>query len=300
MNATSVVIGVDFSPTMSRAGEWVRRYIAPNATITLVHAYEPVPIPEFLERLRPAAALNPRRSVEHLENVLAQWRINNGIPHAHCVVRAEPAHELIRRVAREEDADLVVIGARTASDRPWLRLGSTTERLLRSAESSVLVMHGRPHGAPQKLLVAVDDVAITERVLGIAGELVDRFDASVHAVHVLSNAAYSHVLSAEATHSASEAETLAKVAVDISAESLRWLRELWRNTLRHAKLEAEVPHGVPATEILKVAERIGAELIIMGRYGIGRVLPAVLGSVVGSVVHGASCPVLVVSEERGD
>jgi nucleotide-binding universal stress UspA family protein len=37
-------------------------------------------------------------------------------------------------------------------------------------------------------------------------------------------------------------------------------------------------------------------LIVIGRYGVGRVLPTLLGSVVGSVVHGARCPVLVVSE----
>ncbi len=300
MNPTSVVIGVDFSPALSRTGEWVRRYIAPNAIITLVHAYEAATVPEFLGRLRHAGASSSRRHVEHLEHVLDQWRISNGIRDAHCVVRAEPAHALIRRVAREEEADLVVIGARASSDRPWLRLGSTTERLLRNANSSILVIHGRSRTAPQKLLVAVDDVAITPQVLGIAGELADRFDAMVHAVHVLSNAAYSHVLSVEAARSANESEREENVALDISAESLRWLRELWQNTLRHRKLEAEVPHGSPATEILAAAERIGADLIIMGRYGIGRVVPALLGSVVGSVVHGASCPVLVVSEDGGE
>lgn len=300
MNPACVVIGVDFSPALSRTGEWVRRYIAPNAMITLVHAYEPAPLPDFLGRLRRADARNPRGHIEHLEHVLDQWRTSNGIPDALYVVRAEPAHALIRRVAREESADLVVIGARASSDRPWLRLGSTTERLLRNAESSMLVIHGRPRTAPRKILVAVDDVAITPCVLGIAGELADRFDASVHAVHVLSNAAYSHVLSTEAAHSANASETEARVAVDMSTESLRWLRELWENTQRHGKLEAEVPHGVPATEILAAAERVGADLIIMGGYGIGRVLPAVLGSVVGAVVHGASCPVLVVAEERDD
>ena len=298
MNAASVVIGVDFSPGLSRAGEWIHRYIAPDASITLVHAYEPPPVPAFLRRLLPDDATAARRKVEELERDLVAWREENGIPDAASVVRAEPAHLLIQRVAREVDADLIVIGARTESDRPWLRLGSTAERLLRAAETSVLIMHGRPQAAPRKILVAVDDVAITPRVLNLAGETANRFDASIHAVHVLSNAAYSHVLSIEAATSRTSSEAQMKVAMDMASESLRWLRELWHNTGRRDRLEVEIPHGVPATEILAAAERIGAELIVIGRYGIGRVVPAVLGSVVGSIAHGATCPVLVVAEDE--
>jgi nucleotide-binding universal stress UspA family protein len=297
MNATSVVIGVDFSPSLSRAGEWVRRYIEPRASITLVHAYDASPPPTFMNGLLHEDLAAPRRRTERIEEQLARWRDENGVRDAHCVIRAEPAYALIRRVAREVSAELVVIGARTTSDRPWLRLGSTAERLLRAADTSVLVIHGRPRTAPRKILVAVDDVAITARVLGIAGELAGRFDASIHALHVLSNAAYSHILSIEAATSRTPSEAQAKVALDLSAESVRWFFDLHRNTLRHDKIDAEIAHGNPATEILAAANRFGADLIVIGRYGIGRVVPAVLGSVVGSVVHGATCPVLVVSEE---
>lgn len=300
MNASSIVIGVDFSPALSRAGEWVHKYIAPEASITLVHAFEPSPLPGFLARLNPADTSLPQREVERLEGALGQWRDENGIPDARTVVHAEPAYKSIQRVARESGADLVVIGARATSDRPWLRLGSTAERLLRSARSSVLVIHGRPSEAPRKILVAVDDVAITPRMLSIAGSLADRLDASLHALHVLSNATYSYIMSIEAVSSKTPSQAQTNVAADLAAESLRWLRELSNHTPRHDKLEAEISHGEPATEILAAAERIGAELIIIGRYGIGRVIPAVLGSVVGSVVHGARCPVLVVSEESGE
>jgi nucleotide-binding universal stress UspA family protein len=44
-----------------------------------------------------------------------------------------------------------------------------------------------------------------------------------------------------------------------------------------------------------VARELSADLIVIGRYGMGQVIPAVLGSVVGSVVAGADCPVLVVT-----
>src|SRR4051812_28875601 len=104
MSATSVVIGVDFSPALSRAGEWVHRYIAPNASITLVHAFEPSPVPAFLSRLIPDHAATVQQQVEEREQQLIAWREENGIPNAQCVVRVERAHLLIQRVAKEVDA----------------------------------------------------------------------------------------------------------------------------------------------------------------------------------------------------
>jgi nucleotide-binding universal stress UspA family protein len=296
MTFRSVVIGLDFSPALSKVGAWLQQFLAPSADITVVHAHEPASVPSFLERLLPADQRMPGADLARVEQEVRQWCVENCLRELSIVVEAARPHDLIERVAREREADLIVVGARATDERPWQRLGSTTERLLRTAQSSVLVVHGRPTEPPHRILVAVDDVAVTSTVLSVAGALTDRFDASIHAVHVLSNAAYSHVLSIEAATSKTSTEAQAKAARDVSAETLRWLRELWQNTLRHDKLTAEVPHGNAGEEILAAAERTSADLIVIGRYGVGRVLPALLGSVVGSVTHGARCPVLVVSE----
>jgi nucleotide-binding universal stress UspA family protein len=62
------------------------------------------------------------------------------------------------------------------------------------------------------------------------------------------------------------------------------------------RVNAEVAFGEPARELLSAAERLGVDLIIMGRRDGGRFRRAILGSVVESVLHGAVCPVLVVPE----
>ena len=59
--------------------------------------------------------------------------------------------------------------------------------------------------------------------------------------------------------------------------------------------------GRPAREIVALAEEIGAGLIVMGSRGLGGVRRALMGSVSGSVVRHAHCPVLVVRQgESGE
>ncbi len=49
---------------------------------------------------------------------------------------------------------------------------------------------------------------------------------------------------------------------------------------------------------MRVAEEIGAGLIVMGSRGLGGIRRALMGSVSDSVIRHAHCPVLVVREEK--
>jgi nucleotide-binding universal stress UspA family protein len=66
------------------------------------------------------------------------------------------------------------------------------------------------------------------------------------------------------------------------------------------RLSAGVPaersrlEGEPATEILKAASEWGANLLVMGTRGRGRLRGLLLGSTAQEVLHGAKCPVLLV------
>jgi len=52
--------------------------------------------------------------------------------------------------------------------------------------------------------------------------------------------------------------------------------------------------GDPADEILKFADEIGADLIVMGSHGRTGVLRVLMGSVSRKVLDRAKCPVLIV------
>lgn len=58
--------------------------------------------------------------------------------------------------------------------------------------------------------------------------------------------------------------------------------------------------GEAATEIVVVAEEIGAGLIVMGSRGQGGIRRALLGSVSESVVKHAHCGVFIVREQGDD
>lgn len=63
---------------------------------------------------------------------------------------------------------------------------------------------------------------------------------------------------------------------------------------RGLALQTEVLEGHPADQILRAAERFGADLIVMGRRGRTTVGRWLLGSVSERVLRDAHCPTLVV------
>lgn len=58
--------------------------------------------------------------------------------------------------------------------------------------------------------------------------------------------------------------------------------------------EFHIHRGDPAQNALETAEKIGADLIVMGRRGLGSIRSLALGSVSQSVAHKATCACLTV------
>jgi len=62
-------------------------------------------------------------------------------------------------------------------------------------------------------------------------------------------------------------------------------------------VETLLRYGDPATEISGAANRLGADLLIIGTHGRGKYTSAVVGSVAQGVMRHASCPVVCVSHD---
>ena len=61
-----------------------------------------------------------------------------------------------------------------------------------------------------------------------------------------------------------------------------------------AKVQLEMRVGLPATEIARMADSLGAGEIVMGTRGMGGVKGLFMGSVAMKVVHLSKCPVTLV------
>lgn len=58
--------------------------------------------------------------------------------------------------------------------------------------------------------------------------------------------------------------------------------------------EIEITHGHAVTEILQAADRLGADVIVMGTHGKGAIRHTFLGSVAEKVLHKSKKPVFVI------
>lgn len=297
MRLDKVVVGVDFSSPSLGALRWVASDVAPGAELVLVNAVDVPATPPFLRGHTAGAEAVEREACARAVGRLHDLELLMSLPAARGVVRIGRAHEVLRDVARREHADLIAIGPHGERSRQSRLLGTTADRLVRTAPAPVLVAIAAPSAAPSEIIAAVDDSDMATRVLAVADGLARRFGAGLTLLHVLGNAVLSTALSVAAARGGTDEDALDQVRAELRAETEGWLRQLAPRRPGAAEVGAVVAHGNAAEEILAAARRSHAQLIVLGRHGTGRVLPPLLGRTVRTVLHESACSVLVVTPE---
>jgi nucleotide-binding universal stress UspA family protein len=140
-----------------------------------------------------------------------------------------------------------------------------------------------------RILVAVDGSPFAERALKYAVDLAKKYQTKLIIVHVVLRRFYAVT--------PSEAGVLATTVFvkEMEAEG----REIINKADAYVKsegvdYECRLLQGVPAEEIIKIAQSDKADLIVMGSRGLTEVRAFLLGSVSDKVSHHARCPVLIV------
>jgi nucleotide-binding universal stress UspA family protein len=148
---------------------------------------------------------------------------------------------------------------------------------------------------PRKILLATDGSREAGLAARAAAELAGKTGSALHLVYVLPTALhppYPHFFQRERLES--ETEKL--------REEARGFLERQRERLEAEGAKVEEAHlreGRADEEIVRLAEEIGAGLIVVGSRGLTGLRRALMGSVSDSVVRHAHCPVLVVREDGG-
>ncbi len=113
-----------------------------GAEVELLHVVEFVPVEPMGETLMPAVQME-EELLQRAEQRLAALAAQLGLPGAPCRVESGNVKAEIVRVARERQADLIVLGSRERHGLSIL-VNLTEDTVLHAAPCDVLAMRARP------------------------------------------------------------------------------------------------------------------------------------------------------------
>lgn len=184
-----ILAGYDGSEGSQRAFEWAKDLGSSyGAKVTLVSAFEPPSItdpgamgnawyPAYAEAFEEIER-SVRRAVEGAADILRDL----GVEADSLVVEGSPGRE-IARAAKEQAADIVIVGATRGGRIHRALVGSTASTLLHRAPCSVLIARGAPR--PPRILVATDGSRVSYRAVAHALDRASRTGAELVVQHVL-------------------------------------------------------------------------------------------------------------------
>ena len=156
---------------------------------------------------------------------------------------------------------------------------------------------------PTKILLATDGSDEATLAAQTAVDIADKTKSELHAVYVgeLDYGYPSYDPSYDRSFTVPDFEYMQQIQENLEQEARKALdAEVERVKAAGGRVvEAHLSMGSPHAEIVKLADDIGAGLIVVGSRGLGGIRRALIGSVSDSVVRHAHCPVLVVREEKG-
>ena len=205
------------------------------------------------------------------------------------VVRRGEPRNIITETAIESNADLIVVAA-PQSRRLDSVVGTTAERLIRTAKRPVLVIHRQMEGVYQNVAIATDLSNASVPMIRTAVRLgaLDRASATVvHAIHP----SYADMMRSagldESTiglwHRSSQDGARQRLQAIIAAAGLN-----------PQSVRVVVRSDPPSTAIRNVLGSEGSELLAIGASRWFFLKRLLIGSVADRLLRGASCDVLVI------
>jgi nucleotide-binding universal stress UspA family protein len=292
-----ILVPLDFSSASMKALDYAVSLAKQfHAAIHLVHVYPPdeassvsgaghllFQSAEVIERL------NEELTGIHRQHVPA-FRPEN------CHVRGGRPYQEIVSLAREIDADLIALSTRGHSGLKHLLLGSTAERVVRSARCPVLVTRKRkqrskptpkafgvrtilvPTDFSQCSLTGTEYAAFLARTLGATLRL-------FHAIYPYTNYVF-------VDRAGVRLAGLAEAVEETARQEMDALKQM--DFLRGVPVQTEILPGPAVDEICAAAGEPDVDLIVTSTHGRTGLKHALIGSVAEHVVRYAERPVLVV------
>ena len=205
------------------------------------------------------------------------------------VLQGQPYAAIVSR-AEKSGADLIVIGCNSASGLRSQRLGEVAERVVLQATVSVLVARRGPGSG--KILAATDLSNPSLPALTAAAEEARLRGAKLTVAHIVDPE--------KSMGSEVFTTVMGLLSHDFVAELGRVARSRLADALERLGIKGEpaIESGPAGASILRLAETLPADLVVIGNMGSTDLASVLLGSVAATIVRWAPCSVLVVRRRR--
>jgi len=254
------------------------KYLARAEELTLLHALN-VPRKALEESMRE----DGERLLDRVQSLLP---MDSGPSTKHLRI-GSPA-DVIVSMAKEQKADLIVMGARGLGPVKELLFGSVSHQILTMAPCATLVVNS-PIKAMKQILLALQgqsDVEAAIRFLRLK-PFHDAIEMTLLTVLPETQASQPGAVAAAVAAAAASTEKLEEQADYIAGVTER-LRAMGYQAHGVAVL------GTPTNMILQQASTLRSDLILMGTRGRQGITRFALGSVSHAVLHQMPCPVLAI------
>lgn len=280
-----ILLATDFSLASEKAASYAkalaRRF---SSIVELAHVFDLSLVVAYEEALI-GLPINERRKIsnESLEQLRDDF-VSSGIETRTLSSEGHRPDLELLRIAKEQDVDMIVTGTQSKSGIERLILGSTAEQIIRNAECTVLTVG--PHAK------AAEDTPLTFRNIVYATDFTP--SAKKAAIYALSFAEDSgahlflcYVIGPQEPTSAGQ--ELSEGAFQCALKEM-----IPESAYDWCDPECVVEHGYAGEAILKLAERVQADLIVLGTRKASFLLTHIERGLTPQLLAQATCPVMTI------
>jgi nucleotide-binding universal stress UspA family protein len=288
----NLVVGVDGTPMAHNALAWAAEVVGPEGTLHAVLALDPIAeyFVDVVTGAREAFRRNIQTDFETKWTAVARDRVARLTT---SVAEMNPATALA--IAGEElNADAIVVGAHVTHQSLPMRIGSTTQHLLRKLPGPLVVVPSTAAGGldtARPIVVGVGHGDATEAAVRWVAAVADERDLTVALVHATGE---SSVSDAEDDPSHRYPRHHSQDAGSQADDIIRWADELQELSDRDLDIRTSQPLG---SSTLRLAEASGvASLLVVGQHWSRITLGRHTGQPLRHALTHARCPIVVVPE----
>lgn len=284
-----ILVPLDGSPLSEAVFPWLRviaEKMSDQPEVTLLRAFEPPSTVYLLPEL--AVPTTNIFNDDYLGGLIAEY-LKNKAEELHPIkvepwlTMGDPASEILEKSA---DFGLIIMASHGRGGLGQWLLGSVATKVIRGVTVPVLVINGKslelhPEKAGRfgKFFIPVDGSEVSQRAFALGCRMARTFGAEVHLYTAVTRLEVASTQALEMNRSA--------------VEHFQELHQTLIDGVEGVSVVSTVKETHDSTEIVQVAEKWGADLIVIASHGHSGFQRWAVGGETERTVHHAACPVMV-------